>query len=1095
MSRILGSFGCKRFIKLGFAFLIVMFLSPTLRAQQDKGSVSGTVTDQQSALISKVKVIVTNQATGLVYSTDTTDSGTYRVPLEASRYSVEFTKNGFETHKVGSIDVRAGKDTTVDMELRVGVVSSQVFVTAPGMDLDKSSPTVRINIPGKIIEEIPMPSSSSVPAGARNMSRFALFAPGIARVLFQNDTSANGHRGRENNFMIDGTDNNDQSVTLPALLVPPEAIQEMDVQASTFSAEYGRNLGGQINVITRSGTNSYNGQLWEFYRGNALEPFALADQRAGLTSKPRLVDHQFGGTFGGPIIKNKTFVFGMVQGNLLRTGPRASSTATIPTPTGYAALLTAPPRSGQSEASRAAVLEYLSFLPEVHSGVNSYTAFSTPLVNGTPVEMGTFSSVIPTKQNIWYGSVKVDHQFAPTDKLTFRSHVDRRNSPLNTGNLAFGERWAVDSKYFGQNHFIGYTKTLNTNFVNESRVGYTRLDPSFVERDPVTPTIILTNLFQIGVPRTYPQERREQTWQFQNVSTYLFSKHILKFGADLARTNLFQNNAQDVRGTWTFASMQDFMNNQTTSLVFLASTPTRYTFNQWRQAYFVQDDYKLRRNLTVNLGLRYELSAVPLGGFGATTDEVLNAFVPGPVERDTNNWAPRVGFAYSPQAKSGLLGTLFGDGKSAIRGGFGVSYDQMFYSLLASPATNYPRTDTQTLSGTTAPALDQFPVLPPKVTTPTLTAGTTFVNIPSDTQLPTSNYWSLSIQRQIRSNYTVELGYSGNRSHHLFRQSQNNPGVLTQAMADAVIATCTPLNLGTCQGTPPPRLIPNWGSRQSLEATGNAAYDGMYVQVNALTSFGLRLGANYTWSANFSDSEEFSNDGANGGDGGLSGSSAAIPQDFMNRRNEWARSVFDRPHRMSFNYTYEIPWFHTALPMLNNVLGGWQVSGFTELQSGMPFTIRTGVDTVGNLIGLGSITSSSGRPDYNPGGILLQDPATGNLRTFTIPLDGTGIVTAPHVTNPSGAITILRNSMPGGGTLGRNTFRGPGYASFNMSLMKRINLPGDRQLQLRGDFINVFNHDNFPNPDGNMSSVTFGKQIWRPLTDTRQVLLGVKLAF
>ena len=165
------------------------------------------------------------------------------------------------------------------MELRVGVVSSQVFVTAPGMELDKSSPTVRLSIPGKSIDEIPMPSSSLVPGGSRNFSRYPLFVPGIARVLFQNDTSANGHRGRENNYLIDGTDNNDQSVTLPALLVPPEAIQEMDVQASTFSAEYGRNLGRQINVISRSGTNTYNGQLWEFYRGNALEPFALADQR------------------------------------------------------------------------------------------------------------------------------------------------------------------------------------------------------------------------------------------------------------------------------------------------------------------------------------------------------------------------------------------------------------------------------------------------------------------------------------------------------------------------------------------------------------------------------------------------------------------------------------------------------------------------------------------------------------------------------------------------------------------------------------------------------------------------------------------------
>src|SRR4030095_12784709 len=219
---------------------------------------------------------------------------------------------------------------------------SQVFVTAPGMELDKSSPTVRLNLAGKILDEIPMSSSSSVPAGSRNFSRYALFAPGIARVLFQNDTSANGHRGRENNFMIDGTDNNDQSVTLPALLVPPEAIQEIDIQASTFSVEYGRNLGAQINVISKSGTNTYNGQLWEFYRGSALEPFALADKRAGLQSKPRLVDHQFCGTFGGPTHKKKTFVCGMVQGNLLRTGPRASSTATIPTPTGYAALLTAP---------------------------------------------------------------------------------------------------------------------------------------------------------------------------------------------------------------------------------------------------------------------------------------------------------------------------------------------------------------------------------------------------------------------------------------------------------------------------------------------------------------------------------------------------------------------------------------------------------------------------------------------------------------------------------------------------------------------------------------------------------------------------------
>jgi hypothetical protein len=413
--------------------------------------------------------------------------------------------------------------------------------------------------------------------------------------------------------------------------------------------------------------------------------------------------------------------------------------------------------------------------------------------------------------------------------------------------------------------------------------------------------------------------------------------------------------------------------------------------------------------------------------------------------------------------------------------------------LLSNPSTNYPNNDLQTLTGATAPPFDQFPVLPPRVTT--LTSSTAFVNLPSDSQNPTSHYWTVSIQRKIHPDYSIEIGYNGNRSYHLIRQSQNNPGILSAAKAEAVIAGCTSSNLTTCQdpsGFPvsPSRLDPNWGSRTTLETTGTASYNSVYVQANGRTHFGLRYGANYTWSTNLSDSEEFSNDSGSS-DGGLAGSSPQVPQDFLNRRNEWSRSVFDRPHRATFNYTYDIPWFRSSPRALETVFKGWQLSGFTELQSGQPFTIKVGVDALGNG------TTASARPNYNPGGIFIPDPDTGNLRTFVIPRDGSGIVTAPHVTNPTtGAITFLKNSMPAGGNLGRNTFRGPGYANFNMSLMKRISLPEDRQLQIRGDFINVFNHDNFPNPDNNMSSSTFGKQVWpRPLTDARQVLLGVKLSF
>jgi hypothetical protein len=259
--------------------------------------------------------------------------------------------------------------------------------------------------------------------------------------------------------------------------------------------------------------------------------------------------------------------------------------------------------------------------------------------------------------------------------------------------------------------------------------------------------------------------------------------------------------------------------------------------------------------------------------------------------------------------------------------------------------------------------------------------------------------------------------------------------------------------------------------------------------VDKRLAHGLQFGANYTWSTNISDSEEVFADSTTT-DGGIAASSPQVPQNYLNRSAEKARSVFDRPHRFTVHETYAIPFFSGASKFLKLAFSDWQVSGFTELQSGQPFTITVGADT------LGSGTTVPGRPDFNPGGIMTPDPVTGNFRTFVIPLDGTGIVTAPHVTNTTtGAVTFLKNSMPAGGTLGRNTFRGPGYSNTNVSLLKRFKFSGDMSLEVRGDFLNVFNHDNFQNPVSNMSSANFGKNIFVPLTDARQVLLGAKFRF
>jgi hypothetical protein len=333
----------------------------------------------------------------------------------------------------------------------------------------------------------------------------------------------------------------------------------------------------------------------------------------------------------------------------------------------------------------------------------------------------------------------------------------------------------------------------------------------------------------------------------------------------------------------------------------------------------------------------------------------------------------------------------------------------------------------------------------------------------------------LSVQRQFDANHVLEVGYLGNRSYHQIRQRDANPGMLTAEQAASVLATRNPASV-TIR-----RLNPSWGPRTLLEAAAKAEYHAGYVKFDRRFLSGLLAGFNYTWSATFSDNDE-----AFGGNDVVS-SSPQVPQNFFDYGNEWSRSAFDRPHRFAVHYLYEVPWFSTgwAGESLGRIFSGWQIAGITEMQSGQPFTIRTGVDTVGSLAG-----AFPGRPDFKPDGVFLLDPVTEDLRTFTIPLDGTGIVTAPR--GPSG---ILANSMPGGGNLGRNTFRGPSFINWNFSLMKKVPIRDSVQLQIRGDLANLWNHNNFPNPVAVMSQGTFGQNLAALITDTRQILLSGKLLF
>jgi hypothetical protein len=545
----------------------------------------------------------------------------------------------------------------------------------------------------------------------------------------------------------------------------------------------------------------------------------------------------------------------------------------------------------------------------------------------------------------------------------------------------------------------------------------------------------------------------------------------LKFGLNLNRIRLFNDSAFNSKGVWNFDNLQDFMNNRAANYQ-IALDVASFNAVQWNQAYFIQDDFKATKNLTFNLGFRYETFDMPFGAFGATDPAIRATRVPGPARADRNNWSGRLGFAYSPQ------GGLFGDGKTVIRGGFGTFYDYLFFNIHIVTASNFPRVRTALLDR----PVNQFPN-GQTAAAPGFDPRNTFVNAPENLQAPTNHTWSFSIQREIGKN-VLEVGYTGNRSTHGIRQGQGNPGILTADQAAQVRASnnpniITPLNATTLGGSNSRRILPTAGSRVLIESTAYGRYHAGYVKFDRRLSKGLLVGANYTFSGNWSDNDESL------GVGDITASSPQIPQNFFDYRSEYSRSVFDRPHRIAVFWTYELPVLAALKTngFTRRVFEGWQLNGSFDAQSGQPFTLFSSVDIYGT-------GGTAARPNLNANGTMTADATTGNFRTFTLPLDGTGRVTT--FINPATRLP-LANSSNVFGDLGRNTFRGPGFKVWNITASKNIRITERFNAIFRADFLNAFNNRNFLNPIANIGSPQLGTNTSNP--GNRTMLLSLKVRF
>ncbi|MFN9433234.1 MAG: carboxypeptidase regulatory-like domain-containing protein [Acidobacteriota bacterium] len=1056
--------------KYVFARLLLSLISLLLpaSAQMTRGTLTGTVTDPSGAVVPAVSVKAVNLLTNIVRETKTNDAGIYRIPaLDPGSYTVEFQKDGFEPTKISGIELKTSQEITLNPQLKVGAATTAVEVVegSVGVELSKSTATVERTFQAKVISEVPLT------AGLRDVNQLALLAPTATRAPGSTGISANGQRARNNNFMLDGSDNNDPSVTIANLRIIPEAVAEFQVQTSAYSAEFGRSSGGQLTAITRSGTNQFRGEVYDYLSSNALDPQSLLNKRAGLTANPRSNRNQAGGALGGPVMRNKTFFFALLEANRFRQAAdaRNSSNATIPTPEGFTLLRNLPLGPDQPAASRQAMLDSLGFLTQIYGQNPRFVSPRTVAVNGVNIPVGQINIPLANPSNFWYAVGRVDHMLTSRDSLNYRYIIDDRNQPDVTSNLQFGTLFSASQAIRRQNHVGSWTRTIRANLVNEFRYSFVRGSLAFPENDPRSATTNITGLFTIGGLSNFPQGRQQWQNQFQNTTTYTVGRHSLKFGMNLNRIRLFNDSAFNSKGVWGFDNLQDFMNNRAANFQ-LALDVASFNAIQWQQGYFLQDDFKFSKNLTFNLGFRYETFDMPFGAFGAEDAAIRATLVPGPSRADRNNWSGRLGFAWSPE------GGIFGNGKTVIRGGFGSFYDYLFFNIHTVTASNFPRVRTA--------LLDRPVNLFPRQQTgaaPGFDPRLTYVNAPENLQAPANHTWSLSIQREFGKNI-LEVGYTGNRSTHGIRQGQANPGILTAEQAALVRSTNNPNAIPGLPGVSGPasrRLVPTFGSRVLIESTAFGRYNAGYVKFDRRLSRGLLVGANYTYSSNFSDNDESL------GVGAITASSPQIPQNFFDYRSEWSRSVFDRPNRFAVFWTYELPILARmkSNSFARNALGGWNLNGSFDAQSGQPFTLFSSVD----LYGTGG---TAGRPDLNQGGTMTADNVTGNFRTFTLPLDGSGRVTTQI--NPATRLP-LANSRSTFGNLGRNTFRGPGFAQWNLTASKNIRITERINTSFRADFINAFNVRNFGNPIANIASPQLGTNTSDP--GNRQVLLSLKVRF
>jgi hypothetical protein len=1090
------------------AVVLASFHLLPLLAQIERASIIGTVTDKSGARMAGVRVEVTNEATNTTTSLTTDEAGSYTaVNLIPGSYTIMASHPGFNRQVYRNFVIQVTQNARLDIVLDVGNVEQAVEVTAAAPLLQTENASV-----GQVIGT---EAVSQLPLNGRNFVQLAILAPGVSGLDYAQPNTinsgrrpdelrpggttlqANGARNTSNQVTIDGIDNTEMISQTFVVRPPVEGIQEFRVLTNNAGAEYGRAAGAVVVITTKSGGNAFHGSLFEFFRNSALDArnyFANPQ-----FEKPPFRLNQFGGSLGGPIVRNRMFffadyeayreVFGDTQLVSVPTAAMRSGNFSGVTANGIYDPLTTRPNPSGSGTIR-------DRFPNDTIPSNRWDPIGARMVNLYPLPQttGLFNNYVanPKKYSRMHrADGRIDWQASSNDTVFGRYSIDDGNLRIpDTFNEDIGGSpgsFGGNQGVRGQNLVGSWTRVLTASTILDLRYGFTKFDSALIPTEltnplwatipgrqtddpyqPSAPIIDPADRAGLGNARSTPLIRNQTMNEFIGNINMLRGTHSFKFGVDIRLRKTGETASppgESAFGRWNFgpdwtrntaspggtgdtiASMLLGLPTVVRRDVFTAVTGTLRT-NEYN--FYIRDEWRVARTLTVNLGLHYEINTPFVeendvwANFDPVTGRQLLAGQDGVgrtagIDTDYGAIGPRVGFAWTPESKT------------VLRGGFGI-----FYEPQGNYATNIrqfrqPPFGFQVnvpINVNDRPTIYLADGFPPVTTTPDLYTGPpiyTLRGVTPDFKNGQLMQFNFSVQREISNDTVVTVGYVGSLGRHLTWArplNQPDPG---------------PGNLNARR--PYINILPGVSGIAWQETSGTSAYNSLQTSFEKRYSRGLYLLANWTWAHGMDNT---------GGDGGANG---PIPQDPRNRDADWASSNSDIRHRVNIAGTYELPWgpgraLWNDQNVLTYILGNWDVSGIMVFQTGLPFTVTAP--------GSPTNTGAGGRADVISGVDQYPENKTINLWF-----------------NPA----AFRTPTPfNWGNVARNSLRGPSTINFDLTAAKKFPMGEERELGFRAEFFNAFNHPQFGLPASSIGAGNVGT-ITSTLRSNRQIQLALRFTF